>query len=142
MKKKTPDFTVLNHTADLGIRAHGTDLRDLFENAARAMLQTMVRIRPGGKAATIRLSLDGQDLADLMVRWLGEILYLIAGEDKVVLDVEIDSITPSHLRASVEYVPFDPELHEIQCEIKAVTYHQIDVSRKNGLWQATVVFDL
>ena len=142
MDTDTPDFTVLNHTADLGILVQGTDIKNLFEKAALAMLRIMVSTRPAEKNHSIKRSLKGQNLAELMVRWLGEILYLFDGEKEVVLGVGIDSITPSHLHATLECTPFDPDIHEIQCEIKAVTYHQIEVSEKDGLWNAKVVFDL
>jgi SHS2 domain-containing protein len=136
------DFTLLNHTADSGIMVCGTDIRDLFEKAAIAMMQIMVSSGQTEKTRTIKLSLDEQDLSGLMVCWLGEILYLFSGEKEVVTGVRIDAISPSHLDATLESIPFDPDLHEILCEIKAVTYHQIEVSKKDDNWEARVIFDL
>jgi SHS2 domain-containing protein len=90
----------------------------------------------------MKISVSGGDLADLMVRWLGEILYLFEGDDLVVTSISIDSLTPSQLEATLETVPYDPEIHEILNEIKAVTYHQIEVSNKGDIWEARVIFDL
>ncbi|MBW2145071.1 MAG: archease [Deltaproteobacteria bacterium] len=142
MDSDKQDFIVLNHTADSGIMVCGTDIRNLFEKAAIAIMQIMVSSRHTEKTRTIKLSLDEQDLPGLMVRWLGEILYLFAGEKEVVTGIRIDSISPSHLDATLESVPFDPDLHEILCEIKAVTYHQIQVVEKDDCWEARVIFDL
>ncbi len=142
MDSDKPDFMVLNHTADLGIMVQGTDIRNLFERAALAMMQMMVNSRPAGKTHTFKLSLDGQDLPELMIGWLGEILYLFEGEKEVVIGIEIDAISPSHLDATLESVSFDPDLHEILCEIKAVTYHQIEVAEKDDCWEARIIFDL
>jgi len=142
MDSDKQDFIVLNHTADSGIMVCGTDIRNLFEKAAIAIMQIMVSSRHTEKTRTIKLSLDEQDLPELMVRWLGEILYLFAGEKEVVTGIRIDSISPSHLDATLESVPFDPDLHEILCEIKAVTYHQIQVVEKDDCWEARVIFDL
>jgi SHS2 domain-containing protein len=94
------------------------------------------------KSEIIKLSVAGYDLADLMVRWLGEILYQFEGEHKLVTNVGIDSISPSHLDATLEMVSFDPSLHEILREIKAVTYHQIEVVEKGKHWEARIIFDL
>jgi SHS2 domain-containing protein len=77
-----------------------------------------------------------------MVRWLSEILYLFDGEGEVVTGVKIPVIFPSHLEAVVEKVPFDPDQHEIQHEIKAVTYHQINVAEKKDHWEAKIIFDV
>ena len=136
------NFTFLDHTADLGIIVTGSDLRDLFEKAAHAMMQIMIEKRPPGKTRSLQLSVSGGDYADLMVRWLGEILYLFQGEGKVVISVKISSITQSHINSTLQTIPFNPQQHEVLAEIKAVTYHRIEVVSENGRWKATIVFDL
>jgi SHS2 domain-containing protein len=142
MDLNKPDFTLLNHTADLGFIVRGTDLHNLFEQAAKSMMHIMIKSRPSRVTNVIKLSVDGDDFAELMVRWLGEILYLLEGEKEVVTDIGIDSISPSHLDATLKTVSFDSNLHEILFEIKAVTYHQIEVAEKGGYWEARVIFDL
>ncbi len=142
MNSNKVHFTVLDHTADMGIKVTGSSLEDLFKNAAQSMMQIMVKERPVGKTAPFRLSVSGEDLPDLMVRWLGEILYLLEGESQVVICIDIDSITKSHVDATLQIARFNPKEHEILTEIKAVTYHQIDVARTKDGWQASVIFDL
>ena len=142
MTATTPSYTLLNHTADLGIKIRGNNLIDLFESAGNALIHVMLGDNPPGKTRSMKISVSGDDLADLMVRWLGEIHYLFEGEDLVVTSVNIDSLTPSQLEATLETVPYDPEIHEILNEIKAVTYHQIEVSNKGDTWEARVIFDL
>jgi len=142
MASEKPDFTLLDHTSDLGIRVRGPNLKKLFEWAAKSMIQLMVRVEPGPKTKAVEASIPANDLADLMVRWLGEILYLFEGEKEVVTDIEIHSIVPSHLHATLTTVPFNPSLHEIIYEIKAVTYHQIEVTQKADKWETRIIFDL
>lgn len=143
MDSNRPCFSLLDHTADLGMQVHGVDLVNLFEEAARSIIYIMMRApRAEKKTKAMKLRVDAKDLSDLMVRWLGEILYLLQGEMKVVTHVKIDSISPVHLFANLKTAPFDPNRHKIFREIKAVTYHQIDVARKNDLWEARVIFDL
>ena len=142
MDSEKPDFSILDHTSDLGITVRGPNLKKLFEWAAKSMTQIMVSSEPSLEPKVVEISIPGTDLADLMVRWLGEILYLFAGEKEVVTDIEIDSIIPSHLHATLTTVPFDPNLHEILYEIKAVTYHQIEVTEKANNWEARIIFDL
>lgn len=142
MDSKKPDFTLLDHTADLGIIARGRNLRTLFEVAAKSMMYIMVKGKPADTTKTFNLSVEGYDLADLMVRWLGEILYLFEGEHELVTGVEITSVSQSHLDATLETVSFDTNLHEILCEIKAVTFHQIQVVKKDDHWETRIIFDL
>jgi len=137
-----PHFTFLDHTADMGIRVTAPTLGGLFENAAQSLMQIMIKQRPAAKTSILRLSVSGEDLSDLMVRWLGEILYLLQGESKVVMDIDIDSITETRLEGTLLVDPFNPKQHVVITEIKAVTYHQIEVGRRGYGWEATVVFDL
>jgi len=142
MDSHSTTFTFLDHTADLGIMVTGSDLRDLFEKAAHSMMQIMIKERPAVKTSALELSVSGEDYADLMVRWLSEILYLFQGEGKVVTSTEISSITQSHINATLQTIPFNPKQHEVLTEIKAVTYHRIEVVRVKGLHRATIIFDL
>jgi len=142
MGTAVPNYTLLNHTADLGIKVRGTDLRDLFESAGRALLHLMVRGKIPGKTRSLKISVSGEDLGDLMVRWLGEILFLFAGESLVVTSIDMDAISSSHLEATLQTVHFEPEIHEVINEIKAVTYHQIEVKEKGNHWEARVIFDV
>ncbi|MFC1531847.1 archease [Thermodesulfobacteriota bacterium] len=138
----SPDYILLDHTADLGVIIKGTNLIDLFEKAGNTILHLMFRSGSTEKHDFIKISLSGNDLADLMVRWLAEVLYLFEGEQLVVNDINIESLSSTILKATLWTSPFDPRVHEIIREIKAVTYHQIDVSEKNGIWEARVIFDL
>jgi SHS2 domain-containing protein len=142
MNLKQPDYEFLEHTADLGIIVRGSDIQNLFETAAMALMHILVKGHSNKAPVRARLSVSADDTDDLMVRWLSEILYLLEGEEIVVTRVKIPKIHPSHLEALIEKVPFDSERHEIQREIKAVTYHQINVSKIEGRWQARIIFDV
>jgi len=142
MTETIPEYTILDHTADLGVQIKGTSLIDLFENAGRTLLHLMFRIRLTKQADFTKISISGNDIADLMVRWLTEILYLFAGENLVVTGINIESLSPSALKATLRTSPFDPKSHKIIREIKAVTYHQIAVTDENEIWTARVIFDL
>ncbi|MFH1490873.1 MAG: archease [Pseudomonadota bacterium] len=142
MDRTKATFKLLDHTADLGIRVVGPDLETLFENAGKALVQVMVRGALPAKASPLTLAVTGEDLADLMVRWLGEILYLFEGDHLITAFLNVHTVTPSRIEATLQTTPFDPEIHEIQHEIKAVTYHQIEVAEKDGHWEARIIFDL
>jgi SHS2 domain-containing protein len=138
----TLPYTLLDHTADLGIMIRGNDLIDLFKNAGKALICLMLKSKAFKKSTSINISISGIDLEDLMVRWLGEILYLFEGENLVITDIDIHPISGLTLNATLKTTPFNPESHTILREIKAVTYHQIEVAQHNSQWVARVIFDL
>ncbi len=132
----------LDHTADFSLRMTGKDMKDLFQRAAEEMTKIMVKMLPAAAARYRKISVKAQDPADLMVRWLGEILYLLEGEKMIVNKALIDTISPAHLHATLGLSPYDPETHVLLREIKGVTYHQIGVHKKKGYWEARIIFDL
>lgn len=142
MNLKRHTFEIIDHTADVGIVAAGSNLKELFQNASCAMMRIMLVEAPEESGETIKISVQGSDLPDLMVRWLGEILYVFEGENRLVTQTKILEITPNHLHAQMDTTPFSSAKHEILTEIKAVTYHQIEVTRKGGVWKARIIFDL
>ncbi len=139
---KDPDFSYIDHTADLGIVVRGGSLKELFEAAAGALTRLMIHGAPPGQGRRSHLTLHGDDPADLMVRFLGEILYLFEGEHRILKGVSVDSVSSSNLSATLETVPFDEGRIEIVNEIKAVTYHGGEVAEKQGHWEARIIFDL
>jgi SHS2 domain-containing protein len=117
-------------------------IKDLFVNAADAMMDLMVKADISDKGAKRAVFLEAEDFPDLMVRWLGEILYLFEAERLVVREIEIRSISPSRLESTLTLTRLDKGHHKILREIKAVTYHQISVERKDDGWEARIIFDI
>jgi len=135
-------YQIIDHTADLGIIVKGPDVKSLFILAAQAMTDLMVKGDISKKIATRDVLIEGEDFPDLMVRWLGEILYLFEGENFIVHSIEIKSISPIQLKSTLSLTGFEPEYHEVLREIKAVTYHQISVDKTEDGWEARVIFDI
>ena len=70
-----------------------------------------------------------------------QLLYLLDTEGLVFGRFQVD-LRDLHLEAKAWGEPFDPEFHEMKTEIKAVTYHQLEVIQKDQDWQARVIFDI
>jgi SHS2 domain-containing protein len=142
MDSTTLDYQIIDHTADLGIIIKGADVKNLFILAAKAMIEIMVKGGISGKTAIRDVLVEGEDFSDLMVRWLGEILYIFAAEKLIADSIEIRSLSPTQLKATLALASFEPEHHQVKREIKAVTYHQISVDQVNDGWEARVIFDI
>ena len=142
MNSKHLSYEIIDHTADLGIVVKGGNIKELFVNAANAMTDLMVKADVREKGAKRKLIVEGEDLPDLMVRWLSEILYLFNGEHILVSAMEIGSMSSTRLQSKLNVVSLNKSRHEILREIKAVTYHQIGVEETPDGWEARVIFDI
>jgi len=137
-----PSYELIDHTADFGIRVCGSSAKDLFHNAALALMDQLVEAVAPRERQTRQLKIAGNDWPDLMVNWLREILYLWAGEEMLVRAIQIEALTPSRLSAQLDAEVFSPQHHIIRTEIKAVTYHQIQVVDRGHCWEARIIFDI
>lgn len=135
-------YTLLDHTADLKIRVTGNDPADLYKNAGLALFDLIVDPQTVTPQKEIDLRVSGSDRADLMVNYLRELLYVWTGRENLITMIDIRDISESDLDVRITVGRYIPGRHEIAHEIKAVTYHQIEVSRTPGGWQATVVLDI
>jgi len=135
-------YTLLDHTADLRIRVTGMDIRDLFKNAALALFDLIAEPQALESRSETVISVSGADQADLMVNFLREMLYLWTGDEQLVQAVDILQISDTAVHARVSTDRYQPDRHRIRNEIKAVTYHQVDVRRTGQVWQTTLVFDV
>ncbi len=135
-------FEVLDHTADIGLVIYGENLKALFENAGEAFFHLITDLRKVRRRVERRINIDGESLDRLMVDWLSELLYLHDVEHLLFKGFKVESIGEDGLRAVVKGEPFQEKIHVIKTEVKAVTYHQIQIQRENGRWKAQVILDL
>lgn len=142
-KSTEPAYEIVEHTADLGVRVRGRDMGDLFSNAALVLTDLLVSTAPSTESAQpMAVSVTGADSVDLLVRWLGEVLYLFEGESLVTVEVTIERLTPVHLEAIAWTLVFHPVRHERLYGIKAVTYHQANITEKSGTLEAFILLDV
>jgi SHS2 domain-containing protein len=134
-------YEVIDHTADIGIAAYGKDLSDLFSNAAAGMLSLIIKtdIRRNDVARTI--SLEATDNETLLVEWLNELLYIIYTEKLVLCNFDI-VIDKGQLTARCAGQRLEPGSHRFIREIKAATYHNLEIVNQGGEYSARIIFDI
>lgn len=135
-------FEILDHTADIGLIVYGENLKALFENAGEAFFRLITDVRRIRYRVEKRIDIGGESLDRLMVDWLSELLYLHDVENLLFRRFKVESAGEGGLRAVAKGEPFQEGVHVIKTEVKAVTYHRIEVRQENGHWRAQVILDL
>jgi SHS2 domain-containing protein len=137
-------FRLFDHTADLGMEIFGADPEALFSNAGRALFEVIVPAAhlPVEGLHHHAISVQGEDWADLMVNWLRELLYLWNGRQQLLHCLRIESLDQNRLQAAVTTGDYIGGEHRIDKEVKAVTYHQVQVGPTEEGWRARVIFDV
>ena len=135
-------YEFIEHTADLGFKVFGATLEALFAHAAEAFFAALVDPETIKERTERSIRTQAAALDDLMLNWLDEFLYLYDTEGFLFRRFHIQPIRGNHIEASASGEILDPARHEIRAGIKAVTYHQLYVKEKNGLWEAQVILDI
>jgi SHS2 domain-containing protein len=135
-------FEILEHTADVGIRAFGRTLPELYENAARGMLEVLLDPTSARPAVEETVAVTGTDAVDLMVVWLHEILLRSDARKRAFAQVRVSEVAEWRLAATLKGEPLDRSRHELRAEIKGVPYYGARVERTESGWVAEVYFDI
>jgi len=114
----------------------------VFENAAHALRDLLYTAEAAAPCEKSPLVVHGADPVDLMVNWLRELLYMWTGKELLLKQAVIREISDTGISALCEFCSYRPGHHRINCEIKAVTYHQAAVEAYRGGWKARVIFDV
>jgi len=135
-------YETFDHTADLGIKVFGRTYTELFANAAHALFDLLTELAEVKEEVSFSVEVTAADREDLLVRFLSELLYLFASKNYLAKKVAFLSLAEKSLRAETWGEIFDPARHEIKMEIKAITYHQLEIKENNGLLEARLVLDI
>ena len=133
-------YEILEHKADLKIKVKGSSKEELFLNALLGMEEGL---RPETKETKEKIKreikIKSIDLPALLVDFLNEALYLIQVHKEIYTQVKFIKFSDKELEAEL----FSQKVERFGEDIKAVTYHDLDIYQKeDGTWEAVVLFDI
>jgi SHS2 domain-containing protein len=133
-------FELLEHTADVGIRARGATLEEAFEQATLGLAEVQGALAPGpGEAAAVEVS--AADPGGLLVDWLNEVLWLAETRQAALAGVRVERVGGGAARGSVVLSSGGPAPDGTF--VKAVTYHRLRVEPDpGGGWLVEVYLDV
>ena len=137
---KSAGFEEVSHTADLEIRVWAKDLESLFRQSAAGMvhLSGVEELMEGIASVKQTISLEAMDYEGLLILFLEELLYRLT-EDYMIYDIQKLSISSEFaLKANLK----GSQIKSYQRDIKAVTYHNLNISTTADGYEVQIVFDI
>ena len=135
------DFEIIDHTADIGIRAYGANMSQAFANAARGLFSLITELDDIEEILHRDIELTATDPESLLVDWLNEFIYLFDAENLVFRRFDITQLDDTYLKATSYGEKVDSTRHKLKLGVKAATYHMLKVNRNDGC-QIQVLFDI
>ncbi len=130
---------LLEHTADLGIRAWGPSLEAAFEQTAVAVLD-LLDVRASGEGSPREVRLSAPDLEALLVAFVNDLVFLVETEDVAVADVGVRKVSDTDLEAELWLVGRERRPEGVV--VKAATYHALRVERAPDRTELRVFLDV
>ena len=129
--------------ADSAFEAEGESLEELFEACAQATFEVMADTQTVKAKKKEEIELKSENLDELLFNWLAELIYLKDFKTTFFSKYEIKIEKPNgyKLRASVWGEKIDAEKHKVKVDVKAVTYHHLEVKKTGNKWIAKVILD-
>ena len=142
----TGSYKFIDHTADIAFDVEGNTLRELFIAAANAWKESVIEKVSYLKSRNqLRLELKTLTIEQLLVDFLSELNFQFFTKKWLYLNSKNLSITNENrlwkLSASLNGNEISNDTL-IKQEIKAVTYHQMEIVNENNKYKTRVVFDI
>jgi SHS2 domain-containing protein len=137
-------YRFLDHMTDAVLEAYGETLEDAFENAAKGLNDTMVELKTVIPDREIRITAEGHDLYSLLFDWLDKVMLLLVADGIVMSDfsVKIRQDKGYFLEGIAKGERLNLDKHHYKVEIKAVTYHEMDIKQEKGKASVRFLLDL
>jgi len=132
-------YEILEHKADLKIRAFGKTKEELFLNMMLGMQQSMKPAIESEEKTMREVKIKSLDFPALLVDFLNEVLYQNQVNKETYNAVNFFKLLDNELAAELS----GQKIESFGEDIKAVTFHGLDVRQNpDGIWEAIVLFDI
>lgn len=135
-------FEITEHTAEVGIAAHGTTLAEVLEQASLGLCSVMWRPASVRPRQAWPVAVASADREALVVDWLNALLVVIGEHGVALHDVRVDEAWETGARGLARGEPLDAARHGLRLEVKAATYHALEVAETGEGLRARVILDV
>ncbi len=136
-------YEYLYHIADAKFRAYGSTMEEAFENAALAMFNVMINTGKLKCERSVDVEIESPDIETLLTDWLSELLYLFEVEEIVFAKFSVNRIEKTDsgfsLTGSASGESIDISRHKFDTQVKAVTYHGLEIKQDDGVMVQVIV---
>lgn len=137
----TAHWRHFSHGTDIGVSGHGASLAQAFEQAAVALTAVITDPAVVRPLHPVHLTCAAPDLELLLADWLNALIFEMATRNMLFSRFEVQ-LEGTHLNATAQGEPIDPDRHHHAVEVKGATYTALRVAREGAGWVAECVVDV
>jgi len=137
-----PSYEFFDHTADMGIRVRASAIPELLMPAAEGLYAAIGELVAVGDGSLLYYDFQGDDPSVLLRDFLTELLILFERDQRRLVAVVDAAFTESRLTVTAKTAPVDLERSAFHREVKAITYHELNIRTIPGGYEATFIVDI
>ncbi|MGB9727574.1 MAG: archease [Nitrososphaeria archaeon] len=141
----SPFYRILEHVSDAYVEVEGRSLEECFSKAGLAVVDIMVDLDSISPVNSMDVRVEGFDLYSLLYNFLEDVLVRVTSGD--FLPCSIDVKISGHGEGFVLDARYSGESfvlgkHRAKVEVKAVTYHLMEIVEKDDGFVIRFLLDL
>ena len=142
----SPPYRFLTHTTDAYIEAVGSTLEEALENAGASLIDTMCNSETVSPIITEEMRVGAENELALLYEWLEALLLKFEIEQKVYSEFKVKLLRLPDGKLGIDAVvrgeQYDKRRHGAKVEVKAVTYHRMEIVRDGSMVVLRFILDL
>ena len=138
-------YKFFDHTADVMFEAYGSDLNELFENAALATEEIMVDMKSIDSKIVHIISISSDSVEDLLYDFLSELIFVKDTESFLFNKFKISIFNKNkkyELKAECHGEIINRIKHRLNADAKAITKHKFEIKKIKDRYTAHVIVDI
>lgn len=139
------EYRYLEHVSDAMVEAYGRTLNEAFSNSAKALVNIVCDVSKVNLGKRTIIQTAGFDLVSLLYGWLEKVLMALLVDNLALakFHVRIERRKDGYfLSGECEGEAFVRRKHHFKVEVKAITYHEMNVTKSKGKFVVRYLVDL
>lgn len=142
MEQGDEGYRTFDHTGDLGLEVWAGSPERLYALAAVGLMAQVAEARRPEPELEADVRLEAADSGDLLVHWLNTVLLRSTLDHALWTEAHVHSLGPHTLHASLEGPRLDPRSQVLLREVKAVSFHDLDLDLEPGRCRCRLILDI
>ena len=135
-------FELQDHTADIALYVFADSIEQLFRHAADGFYAVVGDVVATSDVQQITLRFEACDVESLLHDFLSELLFLFETRQQRLTGFIFERLDDKLLIAEATAATVDPRASMLDREVKAITYHDLSVTRRHDRFETTVILDI
>jgi SHS2 domain-containing protein len=134
-------YATFDVSGELGLEVWAGSTRELYAQAALGLMAQIADIQGDPPVERAEIAIEGDEPADLLVEWLNAVLLESDLRHVIWSHVHVASLTPRRIEATLQGARLDPARHERRHDVKAVSFHEMQLTLEPGRCRCRLVLD-